>query len=1098
MPQQEQYDWKKAFSLENASPLPAPPPAEKKEKEQKSEKAPKSGEKYDWKKAFSLENATSLQSPPKGDEKPSEKSNEKKPYGNILTTSIFKGIRGEDFGEMYDKFVEAFPDAKKSKISEFAAEMARMGPEVMDAATSPAGMALMAAHAHPRTRGAAMIVDAAFGAYQGVKAVPDLAEWVKNPTDPKKAATALKDLLYTYGLVKASKAGAQTAYRSAVEDSGARAREALQKFDELAPQKGDKKTAKREKANARGALWDEITTPKTRTEKIAKALYSSPLTRTTAAVVGVKRPTALEMGKALVDERRNFINLEAFRTGGIVDTILKNTTAEDRTIQKLGYVLQGDATPEEVGLSEGATKILPLINEWRAKEAQMLRDAYGGRISLQDSEEYLAQRWKFKDDKSYRNRLDELGRRVMSDPYLKSKKIGSYKEGIEELGLEPLFNDVTDIMLHRSKAAANAIANRRMSTSLSNMEGIISAETARKRGLQNWPTLSDANSLYRATYAGKSETTNWKGDLNGKKRLFKVQKFGNDPSVHVRWMEDGEAQRKVFSDGEGAQAYLEKLTDGTARRSGNTEKTVQQKYQPPHVNPNIKMAVDAVFGSPYFATSSSAAVLENLRAFSKRGAAFGSAFHNWSEMEQAQAEHLGSGNVKAALKATWFGNPEYWRGMKAGLWHVIKKQDHISPGIYSMDEAVVESWIKRGMDFHTVDSEQKFADWVQKWSESKGIKGKAAETRMLLSRLNRAGQMPLFEYYMPTQMVGAAESIMTREIQRLGKDATPEQIEALGRNISKHVNTAFGTGNMERMLISPKARQVLNWVFFAPAWTMSNVQILTSGFENETQQRLRSKWMRGAVASWFVSTQAMNYALSSWYGGTDKNGVYHKPGSPGWFSWDNPGLPATALGVPVPGLTENTINIYAGANPDGSQRYIHFGKGYREAFGWLMSPKKTLGGKLSIPLKVAATVMTGSEPGSGYQVINPRASEGEKAIQTAAEILATVTPFAADDLRRQILRGMAPEITPEGGTSQMLGLPVAKGATMSGLTAAYKQAKENQDDGAAEIILKVVDINHYARSRIIRAYKQDKTQREKTKRGPRIRYDSSGREAPPN
>jgi hypothetical protein len=208
----------------------------------------------------------------------------------------------------------------------------------------------------------------------------------------------------------------------------------------------------------------------------------------------------------------------------------------------------------------------------------------------------------------------------------------------------------------------------------------------------------------------------------------------------------------------------------------------------------------------------------------------------------------------------------------------------------------------------------------------------------------------------------------------------------------------------------------------------------------------------------------MNYLFSGYYQTEDKRG---KKGA--HFTWDNPGAPLKAFGVEIPNLSENAANISLGYNDDGSQRYLKLGKAYREPFAWLQSPIETLGGKTSLIMRQIAVQLGKHEPGSGFTVIDPKASAGTQALQRAAEATELFMPFSARQLQQRIGHAVAPETFPApAGAEPFLGQPTVKGMSFSKAVNAYGDAVESGRDPTS--ILEAARINRIDPDAIKREY----------------------------
>jgi hypothetical protein len=156
----------------------------------------------------------------------------------------------------------------------------------------------------------------------------------------------------------------------------------------------------------------------------------------------------------------------------------------------------------------------------------------------------------------------------------------------------------------------------------------------------------------------------------------------------------------------------------------------------------------------------------------------------------------------------------------------------------------------------------------------------------------------------------------------------------------------------------------------------------------------------------------------------------------------------------LPGANSHMADIYFGQNPDGSQRYIRQGKFAGDAFSMLSDPIATLGSKLSLPVRAIFEQIGKTEPGSGYQVINPKLTDEQQAQQRIAALANIVTPFSAQELVQSLEHSASPEVFREpGATSQFRGMPARRGASFSSSVQALRQAREaNRADLAAQVL----------------------------------------------
>jgi hypothetical protein len=158
-------------------------------------------------------------------------------------------------------------------------------------------------------------------------------------------------------------------------------------------------------------------------------------------------------------------------------------------------------------------------------------------------------------------------------------------------------------------------------------------------------------------------------------------------------------------------------------------------------------------------------------------------------------------------------------------------------------------------------------------------------------------------------------------------------------------------------------------------------------------------------------------------------------------------------------LSDNAANIYAGQNPDGSQRYIRLGKAWREPFGWMMAPLETLGSKLSMPLRQLLVQFTKSEPG-GYPVINSKFTPQQQMEQRAGQAVEMFTPFSARSILQRLERFADPQVFKEqAGSSQIAGLPSRKVANFFQAVEDLREALAANRMDMAQQVLRNASLN---------------------------------------
>ena len=472
-----------------------------------------------------------------------------------------------------------------------------------------------------------------------------------------------------------------------------------------------------------------------------------------------------------------------------------------------------------------------------------------------------------------------------------------------------------------------------------------------------------------------------------------------------------------------------------------------------------------------------------MRATGKKIALTGSIFHFWALTGQAWAEHAMRSNPLTTLSKTFLFNPEMYRGARSGLWEMAGKDSGDAPPALRMqNRPVAQDAAQHGLDMRSEETEH----WVySKLQELTMSQNKIAKSLGLavkpVAGVLKAFDRALWDFYHPGLMLSAYETILSDEIPRLGPNPDPAALKELKIAAAQHINNAYGAVDYKRMLLSPKVRQSLNWLFLAPAWSISNIRSLTAGYETEAGVRLTNRYVLGAAVSSFLSTQMMNYALSGWYTRNDPDGP--KPR----LTWDNPGLPVMLYGKRMEGLTENSFNVYAGRNKDGpngdygSERYFVPNKMFREPFGWLLAPMETFWGKTSMPARGAMTLATGHAPGSGFEEVDPRESDSVQHEQELGVVLESAgLPFTARDTVKKGLHAVFPEAIPKPTvSSQFMSLPTRKGASFMRVESQYRDARDADDDDTANDILDVAVANGINPAKIKQTYRTDLAKRRK-------------------
>ena len=164
-----------------------------------------------------------------------------------------------------------------------------------------------------------------------------------------------------------------------------------------------------------------------------------------------------------------------------------------------------------------------------------------------------------------------------------------------------------------------------------------------------------------------------------------------------------------------------------------------------------------------------------------------------------------------------------------------------------------------------------------------------------------------------------------------------------------------------------------------------------------------------------------------------------------------------------------------------------------------------MGGKLSLPTKIAAAIFTGHEPGTEFQIIDPFIPAEERVAQMGIAASEAVLPFAAHDYAQEAARYLFPEFVPEPSSSQSViphtgipvGMPSVRGITPSRAIKAYYDAKKDHRDDIAEAVLDAAEQNNIRRSAVRDGYKSRLRHQRQIIAGPKRQWDVYGKEIEP-
>ena len=451
--------------------------------------------------------------------------------GHWWSRSLIQDVAGSDVTEAgRQKIVSSLKgflpaSMQGSYLTGLADEVSKAGPQFVNFLTSPMGVGLTVAHMFPASAPYAAVGDLLLGGQQALRAIPDVTDAAMNIRDPHKMGRALVDVLGAYaGLKGGARVG--EAMRSIPADTGAGMSLGGQvkamtgaysdAFGRTAPPpaapgtRGADLRAQLETApdpEGRADIISQAEQPQNLRERTEQALYRTPSVRGIVNVLAprVQKPAVLDLGQNLVDEYIGNVAEQQNKVRRVTDWIQRNVPESDRNIRRMGYAMEGDLP--ETDLSPQAREGLEKIRQLNRDRDQMLIDSGQSESMLKDPDTYIRHYWDF-DVPGGDAAKRAIATRMMRDPSLQARKIGSLKLGIEDNGLMPKYEDVTDVVGRRHMEATRAVENQRFANTLRDYGLIVDPTKANTRALSTWEPAVDAPAIKRAVYSGTDSAGN--------------------------------------------------------------------------------------------------------------------------------------------------------------------------------------------------------------------------------------------------------------------------------------------------------------------------------------------------------------------------------------------------------------------------------------------------------------------------------------------------------------------------------------------------------------------------------------------------------------
>lgn len=248
----------------------------------------------------------------------------------------------------------------------------------------------------------------------------------------------------------------------------------------------------------------------------------------------------------------------------------------------------------------------------------------------------------------------------------------------------------------------------------------------------------------------------------------------------------------------------------------------------------------------------------------------------------------------------------------------------------------------------------------------------------------------------------------------------PEKsVETVGKEVAHFVNDIFGGQAWEILGKSPQWKLFSRYLLLSPDWTLSTMRQAVSPFgvgaASKTgiaiRQEMGKNFWRKAIVYFGGSMNLLNYAYTKAYTGR------------GRFMWDNP-----------PG---KKTYLFIGMNPDGTERYLRWGKQFREFAEAIKDPAGVAGRKISPLIRMTKSQIFPDKVWQKEIANNPFwSTAGLKA--RALQLAKDITPYSVTQQTR------AGQFTPIS-----FALPQSKGMTPYRLREGFKKAILTQNKNMA-------------------------------------------------
>lgn len=243
--------------------------------------------------------------------------------------------------------------------------------------------------------------------------------------------------------------------------------------------------------------------------------------------------------------------------------------------------------------------------------------------------------------------------------------------------------------------------------------------------------------------------------------------------------------------------------------------------------------------------------------------------------------------------------------------------------------------------------------------------------------------------------------------------------DAKRKEIAQWVNDSFGGLVWENLGISPSTKKAFSRWLMSPDWLLSSTRQFFGMFSSKTGHQKLNKlaatsdfWQKVKDTTQFFGINSMTDDINAsgmrgqiarrfWARAAIQSIIYMNILNAVFRMWDrdkNPDLYPEKMTAKDYSMLGNSVGqktcVFAGRNSDGTERYVRFGKQFREVPEMVEDPIKKIGGKIAPIPQTAATIMTGHSL-SGFENKEMSEAKGWKRVGVAAKQgVTTFLPFS--------------------------------------------------------------------------------------------------------